>query len=1210
MKSFVPWFYLVAATGSQAVYAINGLDAYRQGNYPLAAQALINQTNKDPIADYYLGRMRLYGFGELKNNTLALRHFERAAEKGVLPAQQLLARYYLIEAGDPEKALHWFKKTAAAGDVRAQMYCAAAYLFGFGTKKNPDLARRYYIDAAKSGDPIAQYTLGEYFLGSRDSRNKKLGLIWLNKAAEQGNPKAQLTLSELYASGTLVGRDNSKSQELLEQLAAKKYPPAMLKLGEMAIKQNNLEAAKDWFTKAAAENDPQAALALAELYLQPDTAIHNPKTAFMWMLHAAQSGSGKAQERLTQMYREGKGVAVDTKLADQWQQKAKETASRVQPDPGVEVARWLTNDKADHFDIDGYRLGGIYSAWQNPQALKENNYNTAPQMEKVTRTELYKPKFVMTKPEEIAITDYFDVIAPTLSGAQASSWTFPRYPLESQIEALRKNESLVLRHTPRISMAEEGIPYPDEAGPQPFNYLEEMAKGWQHQANYQAILSQLYGRAILGEADAQFELGQLYHYGVVVAKNPQQAITYYQLAATQQDVRAEYNLGILYLEGQTDPVNYQQGINWLIDAAFKGNAYAQYALANIYEKGFKDPNGKMIVYPNIEQAMAMYYLASANHYGPAEYRLAEYFARHQKGDLSVAAKRNRTKLIKRLYQGAVNNGVVEASLPLAFYQAMDEDPEKQLHAFEVAKKEAQAGNGNAALLLGIMFERGIAVPANPVESLYWYQQAAMSPVSAFILGTYYSQGIGVNQDLEKGKSLLQQAADEGFSYANLNLAVLKHEVGENFFPELNKARQAGNSTAGLLMADYFLSQADDPDKMRQAREIYQDFAERGDKEGQLKLAYLYDKGLGGQVDSELAAKWYGLAADQGQPIAQYLLGQLYQLGKIGKKPDYDEARKWYAASESNYPKSAVALGFIYDTVDDDYQKAHKNYQLAAEKNNKVGQFNLALIYEDGKGVPVDYAKAKVLYSKAAESGHKKSMTQLADLYFHGLAGDKRDEQQALYWYKKAAELGDGDALYKLGLLSETGVATKLDFVNAVNYYQQAASKGNEKAKLALARMHQYGLGVSKDNQKAAELYKELAANNNTYAQYQLGVIYFDGINGEHKPDEGKRLLQQASANGSQQARKILQWLDAQQQERVSFIEPVVINQTPVTAGQPADLMYFDALNEWNRGDENLSRMILDRIMNQFPQYVPAKRAYEQLKQPVISFLGNANSHEM
>lgn len=1197
MKSFVPWFYLVAAVGSEAVYAVNGLEAYRQGNYPIAAQTLVSEPDKDPVANYYLGRMRLYGYGELKNNTMALRYFEQAGEKGVLPAQLLLARYYLIQAKNPEQALYWFKKAAASGDLNAQLYCAAAYIYGFGTKENSDMGRRYFIDAAKRGNAIAQAALGEHFLDSRDSSNKKLGLIWLNKAVEQDNPRAQLKLAELYIAGKLVPHDDAKAYDLLDKSASQGYLPAMVRLGALAVQQNDLEKAKAWYSKAATANDVEAEMALANLYLNEKMPIYNPQTAFMWILQAARNGSPQAQQALALMYQQGTGVTADAKLAEQWQKKAKETeAYQSKIKPGIDVSQWLSNGRISDFDIEGYRLGGIYNAWKNPQALKENNYNAAPQMQNVTRDELYKPNFAMIQPKEISISDYFDVIAPELNQEQTDVFSFPRYPLDEKIEALQKFDSLALAHPPRVSMVDEGLPYPSSEEPMPFDYLGEMSKGWERQANYQAALSQLYGKAILGESAAQFELGQLYNYGVVVAKNIPQAITYYQLAALQQDVRAEYNLGILYLGGLTEPVDYAQGLNWLTDAAFKGNVDAQYVLANIYEKGFKDPAGNMVIPPNPQQAMSMYYLASSNHYGPAEYRLAEYLVKQPKGNLSVQAQTNRTKLIKRLYEGAVKEGVAEANLPLAFYYAMDDDSKKQQQALNVAKKEAKAGNNYAALLLGIMFERGIAVPPNPVESSYWYQQAGLNPVNNFILGTYYTQGYGVAKDLQKGQDLLQQSADSGFSYANLNLAVLKHNNNEEFLPELDKARQLGNSTAGLLMADYFLAQADDPMKIQQAKEIYQYFAEKGDKDAQLKLAFLYDEGLGGEPDPLMAAKWYTASAEQGQPVSQFLLARLYQLGKIGAAPDYVEAKKWYAASQANYPRSSVALGFIYDTVDDDYLNALKNYELAAQNNDQVGQYNLGLIYEDGKGMPVDYNKAKALYAKAAELGNKHAMTQLAEFYFNGYGG-KRDEQQALHWYKKAAALGDSNALYQLGLLSETGVATKLDFANAINYYQAAAQKGNDKAKLALARMYQYGLGVVKDSQKAVELYVELSANNNAYAQYQLALLYLEGA---QKPDEGKRLLEQASANGSQQARKVLQWMNAQQQERMSFIEPLVINQTPVLAGQSANMMYFDALSEWNRGDEALSRMILNKIMNQYPQYAPAKRAYEQLNKELIN----------
>jgi len=1202
MKSLVPWFCLVAVTSTPFVYAAEGVEAYREGKYMVAGQALIKQVSTDPVANYYLGRMRLYGYGELKNNEMALRYFTHAAEKGNLAAQQLLARYYLLGVHDPAAAMTWFKKAAAANDTQAQMFCAAAYLFGYGVNKNSDTARHYYIDAAKSGNPIAQYSLGLQFLDSRDGRNKKLGLIWLSKAADKQNPKAQLKLGEMYATGTLVAKDPIKSHELMQSAAAQNYVPAMIALGEAAKTQGQFSDAKTWLSKAADTGSYKAQLALAKLLLVADNPLRNPQEAASWLDKAAKNGSLEAQKLLTNLAK-GDTTEVNT---PQPKTSAKSTSKKVEVTdlepvltPAVAAARWLTDDKSDQFTDAGYLLGGIFNAWQNPAALQQNNYNQPPQMDITTRKELYKPRFTLVQPTDVAISEYFDVLAPMLTGNQSNDWSFPRYSIDKQIATLLRHESKVLQHGQGVSFIDDGANYLYKTEDNPADYLTQLTPNWQYQLNFQAVLSQLYGQAILGESSAQFEIGQLYQYGIGVSKNIDQALTYYQLAAVQQDVRAEYNLGVLYLAGQTTPVDYQKGIEWMTDAAFKGNAYAQYVLANIYEKGLTDTAGQVVVKANHEQALAMYYLASVNHYGEAEYRLADYLVREKKTGLSVAAKQNRLKLIKRLYAGAAKEGVADASLPLAFYNAMDRDPAKQAQALATARQEATAGNPEAALLLGIMYERGIAVQANPVESLYWYQHAAMNPVNAFILGTLYSEGRGLGKDVQKGKELLQQAADAGFSYANLNLAIMKHESGEYFLDDLDKARQQGNSQAALLLADYYLLQANDPEKMKEARNIYQYLAEKGDKEGQLKLAFLYDRGLGGEASSETAAQWYTLSAEQGQPVAQYLLGQLYQTGRIGKEPDYTAAKKWYKLAQAHYVPASIALGFVFDTVDDDYLSAAENYQLAALSGDRIGQFNLGLIYEDGKGTPVDAEKAKNLYQQSAEKGYSKAMTQLAGIYFR-----QQNIHQALHWYKKAAALGEAGAQYHLGLLSETAVGTKLNFVEAVKYYQLSSDQGNEKAKLALARMYQYGLGVAKDATHAADLYRELAANNNGFAQYQLAIIYADGLAGERSPQEAKQWLQQASINGNPQASKMLHRLNAQQQITLSFIEPLELTKAPEVAGQSAEQMYFDAISEWNRGDETMSRLILDRLMNQYPHYVPAKRAYQQLNQQMsLSIFG-------
>ncbi len=62
----------------------------------------------------------------------------------------------------------------------------------------------------------------------------------------------------------------------------------------------------------------------------------------------------------------------------------------------------------------------------------------------------------------------------------------------------------------------------------------------------------------------------------------------------------------------------------------------------------------------------------------------------------------------------------------------------------------------------------------------------------------------------------------------------------------------------------------------------------------------------------------------------------------------------------------VALGFLYETVDDNYAAASAAYEKAAKQGDAYGDFDLALMYEYGKGRAMDYAKARTLLVDAAD----------------------------------------------------------------------------------------------------------------------------------------------------------------------------------------------------------------------------------------------------
>ena len=683
MKLLTPWVCFVVAAGSAVAESNHqGIDAYREGQYFQANDLLNSAVNHDPVVDYYLGRMNLYGYGVLKNNILALRYFKQAAERGFLPAQRVMAKYMLNHDNDLPQALYWFKKAADQNDVQAQMYCAAAYLFGAGASKNEDAARRYYIAAAKNGNALAQYQLAQNFMSSKSLESKRLGLLWLTKAVEKNEPDAQRLLGQLYASGTLVPQDLDRAKALFEQALAQGNIQANTSLGDLAHQQSNDALAKTYYDTAAAAGDFTADLALGKLYLDEKSALYHPETGFQLILKSAQHQVKEAQKLLASLYKSGKGTPVNATLAQEWQARATKSESSSIPH-ATEAVQWLTHHKASTWIAAGYGLHGISVNWTNKMALRGNIYNQYPQMTLIEGKELYKPNFNVRDPNQISLIEYYDAMVKALGTSSKKPWDFPRYPLTQK------------EFTPR---------------------LEE--------------------KAVLGDSDVQFQLGQMYQQGVGVEKDIQKAIKYYAQATALQDLRAEYNLGLIWLEGETGTPDYRQAMGWLNDAAFKGNVEAQYVLGRILQSGYQNASNELVIQPDSDQALSMYHLASSAAYGPAEFELAEMLIRDPSTALSVLEKQKRIDTMKLLYKDAVIKGVKEAALPLAFFDAMSPDKSKHAYAYEVAEQEAKAGNAQAALLYAMLLDRGIGVEADHAQAMQWYEKSSDNPVSAYILGSY------------------------------------------------------------------------------------------------------------------------------------------------------------------------------------------------------------------------------------------------------------------------------------------------------------------------------------------------------------------------------------------------------------------------------------------------------------------------------------------
>ena len=67
----------------------------------------------------------------------------------------------------------------------------------------------------------------------------------------------------------------------------------------------------------------------------------------------------------------------------------------------------------------------------------------------------------------------------------------------------------------------------------------------------------------------------------------------------------------------------------------------------------------------------------------------------------------------------------------------------------------------------------------------------------------------------------------------------------------------------------------------------------------------------------------------------------------------------------------------------DYQTALREWRPLAEQGDAAAQYNLALVYMGGEGVPQDYAEAVKWYRLAVEQGHASAQYNLAVHYKNG-----------------------------------------------------------------------------------------------------------------------------------------------------------------------------------------------------------------------------------
>ena len=170
----------------------------------------------------------------------------------------------------------------------------------------------------------------------------------------------------------------------------------------------------------------------------------------------------------------------------------------------------------------------------------------------------------------------------------------------------------------------------------------------------------------------------------------------------------------------------------------------------------------------------------------------------------------------------------------------------------------------------------------------------------------------------------------------------------------------------------------------------------------------------------------------------------------------------------------------------------------------------------------NYQEAVIWYRKAAELGHAAAQNYLGFLYEKGW-GVAQDFSEAYKWYRKAAEQGLAVAQSNLGFCYRNGQGITKDYNEAYKWYRKAAEQGYADAQNDLGWCYEMGNGVNKDYNEAYKWYRKAAEQGLAVAQSNLGVCYENGYGVTQDFYEAVKWYRKAAEKGIANSQYALGW---------------------------------------------------------------------------------------
>jgi len=130
----------------------------------------------------------------------------------------------------------------------------------------------------------------------------------------------------------------------------------------------------------------------------------------------------------------------------------------------------------------------------------------------------------------------------------------------------------------------------------------------------------------------------------------------------------------------------------------------------------------------------------------------------------------------------------------------------------------------------------------------------------------------------------------------------------------------------------------------------------------------------------------------------------------------------------------------------------------------------------------DHPGAAQIVTKAAEAGNAVAQLRLALMYDQG-DGVPRSSKSAFQWYSRAAAQGEPESQNQVGVFYEIAEGVPENWDLAARLYEASAMQGWKNGQFSFGRAYEFGIGVPQDRQQAIAWFRKAAAQGDAQSDY-------------------------------------------------------------------------------------------------------------------------------